>query len=336
LRFFTAISRSLAAALACAVAQPVLAADQNSGIPAWLQAHVGEGDGQIAAPVLTKARALYLQKVREGKVHNSCYFAMDATRPNTAAGRFYIICEGEQQFRIIASGHGSGRNLPGAANFQNDRTCARNFGNAADSDLTAGGAYVTSEQKTSFKGYYRAPKNHVAMLSRTFVQFEGEGETANARQRAIGGHAAVTLKGVCMRKAPGDSHANKDGLVPFGNLVDYAGGRSNGCTSWSQPDASMIMGMVKSAPTTLYIYPDSSVVKSVEQAVQSGRSPGQAGLYWNASCLKAIGKPHYWSKDILEPLIVKYWHDHPGPPPKPTPMCTGEDATPIRKDIVSR
>jgi Carbohydrate-selective porin, OprB family len=40
-------------------------------------------------------------------------------------------------------------------------------------------------------------------LTRSFVQFDGEGDTANARARAIGGHAAETLKNVCLRK---DSH----------------------------------------------------------------------------------------------------------------------------------
>ena len=44
------------------------AAEQASGVPAWLEAHVGEGDGQIAPVVLQRARALYLQKVRDGAV----------------------------------------------------------------------------------------------------------------------------------------------------------------------------------------------------------------------------------------------------------------------------
>ena len=52
------------------------AAEQLPNIPAWLSAHVGEGDGQIADPVLRRARALYLQKRQEGVVKNSCYFAM--------------------------------------------------------------------------------------------------------------------------------------------------------------------------------------------------------------------------------------------------------------------
>ncbi len=203
------LSHSLLLALGLA-ASPALSAET----PAWLMAHVGEGDGQIAAPVLAKARALYYEKVKEGKVHNGCYFAMDATRPNTAAGRFYIICEGQQVFRVIASGHGSGRNLPGVANFQNGRECVKNFGNAADSDLTMGGSYTTSELKTSFKGYYKASANQIGMLTRTFVQFDGEGETANARKRAIGGHAAVTIKGVCMRKAPATAMPTRTAMCP--------------------------------------------------------------------------------------------------------------------------
>ena len=98
------------------------AAEQPSDIPAWLQAHVGEGEGQIAQVVLQRARALYLQKVSEGAVKNPCYFAMDATRPGGFGRRFYVICEADQSFRAIPSGHGNGRNLKGIANFANGHT----------------------------------------------------------------------------------------------------------------------------------------------------------------------------------------------------------------------
>ena len=67
--------------------------------------------------------------------------------------------------------------------------------------LTTGGAYVTAETRTSFKGYYRSAKQD-AVLMRSFVQFEGEGETANARERAIGGHAAVLLRQIRYRWMP--------------------------------------------------------------------------------------------------------------------------------------
>src|SRR6202012_2138518 len=123
-----------------------------------------------------RARALYLEKVSDGEVRNPCYFAMDATRPGDMGGgvlgrRFYIICEASGVFRAISAGHGGGRALPGA-NFANGRRCVKNFGNALDSELTAGGAYVTSDTKTSFKGYYRVSANQEGVFFRTFVQFD--------------------------------------------------------------------------------------------------------------------------------------------------------------------
>jgi hypothetical protein len=122
------------------------AVEQPTGVPAWLQAHVGEGEGQIAPVVLQRARALYLKKVSDGAVKNPCYFAMDATRPGGFARRFYVICEADRSFRAIPTGHGNGRNLQGIANFANGIECAKNFSNAMDSKLTTGGAYVTAER----------------------------------------------------------------------------------------------------------------------------------------------------------------------------------------------
>ena len=222
----------------------------SSAIPDWLQAHVGDGDGEISQVVLERARALYQNKVSQGAVHNGCYFAMDATRPGDLGGgalgrRYYVICEAKQSFRAISSGHGGGRNLKGVVDFSNGKRCAKNFGNALDSSLTMGGAYMTSEAKTSFKGFYRVGAKQDQILQRTFIQFDGEGETANARQRVIGGHAARLLRGMCLRKKPNSSYADHDGFVPYGKLVDYAGGRSNGCTSWAPADADQIISMVK-------------------------------------------------------------------------------------------
>jgi hypothetical protein len=193
-----------------------------------------------------------------------------------------------------------------------------------DSKLTTGGAYVTGEEIASFKGYYRASAGKDAALIRSFVQFDGEGDTANARQRAIGGHPAVLLRGVCLRKDPASTHANHDGYVPFGKLVNYAGGRSNGCTSWSPSDAGQIIPMLKDNPTTLYVYPESADIDAVAQAVKAGRSPSRAGLYWNASCLKQIRSPKFWPKETLEPILFQYQKDHPAPPPRPTPICKGQ------------
>ena len=295
------------------------AVEQPSAIPTWLRAHVGEGEGQIAPVVLQRARSLYLQKANEGAVKNPCYFAMDATRPAGFGRRFYVICEADQTFRAVPSGHGSGRNVAGV-NFTNGIQCAKNFSNAMDSKLTTGGAYVTDETVTRFKGYYRNASGKYVAFNRSFVQFDGEGDTANARPRAIGGHPAAVLRVACLRKDPDSPYANKDGYVPFGKLVDYAAGRSNGCTSWSQSDASKIIPMMQQ-PTTLYIYPESDDIDAVAKAVKAGRSPSRAGLYWNASCLRAIGSPKFWAKETLEPILVQYKKDHPAPPARPMPIC---------------
>jgi hypothetical protein len=297
------------------------AVEQPSDIPAWLRAHVGEGEGQIAPVVLQRGRALYLQKASEGAVKNPCYFAMDATRPAGFGRRFYVICEADRTFRAVPSGHGSGRNVAGV-NFTNGIQCAKNFSNAMDSKLTTGGAYVTDETITRFKGYYRNGSGKSVAFSRSFVQFDGEGDTANARPRAIGGHPAAVLRVACLRKDPDSPYANKDGYVPFGKLVDYAAGRSNGCTSWSQSDAAKIIPMMQE-PTTLYIYPESDDIDAVAKAVKAGRSPSRAGLYWNASCLRAIGSPKFWPKETLEPILEKYKKDHPAPPARPMPICKG-------------
>jgi hypothetical protein len=299
------------------------AAGQASDVPAWLRAHVGEGRDKIAHIVLQRARALHLQKISEGVVKNPCYFAMDATRPGGLERRFYVICEADQTFRAVPTGHGNGRNLKGIANFANGIRCVKNFSNAMDSKLTAGGAYLTGEEVTSFKGYYRNSSGKYSVLSRTFVQFDGEGDTANARPRAIGGHPAVLLRGVCLRKNPDSPYANQDGYVPFGKLVDYSSGRSNGCTSWSPSDARHIIPMIKDKPTTLYIYPESDDINAVAEALKAGRSPSRAGLYWNMSCLKEIRSPKFWPRESLEPILIQYRKDHPEAPPGPIPICKG-------------
>jgi len=296
------------------------AVEQPTDVPTWLQAHVGEGEGQIAQVILQRARALYLKKVSEGAVKNPCYFAMDATRPGGFARRFYVICEADRSFRAIPTGHGNGRDLHSVANFANGIECAKNFGNAMDSKLTAGGPYVTAETITSFKGYYRDGAGKYVAFSRSFVQFDGEGEAANARPRGIGGHPAAVFRGACLRKDADSPYANQDGYVLFGKLVDYPGGRSNGCTSWSRSDAEQVIPMMKE-PTTLYIYPESDDIAAVAQAVKAGRSPSRTGLYWNASCLKQIGAPKFWPKETLEPILAQYKKVHPAPPPGPIPIC---------------
>ncbi len=297
------------------------AAAPPPGIPDWLQAHVGDGNGQITQVVLQRARALYLQKVSAGAVKNPCYFAKDATRPAGTGRRFYVICETEGTFRAISSGHGNGRKLRGA-NFANGIRCAKNFSNAEGSKLTTGGAYVTAETRPSFKGYYRSGGKRVPLV-RSFLQFEGEGDTANARERAIGGHPAVLLRGLCRLKDPKSPYANKEGYVPYGRLLNYSAGRSNGCTSWTPSDSEKIFAIVKDKPTTLYIYPESGDIDAVARAVKAGKSPSRAGLYWNASCLREIRAPKFWTQEALDPIIARYRKAHPPGPYRPLPICKG-------------
>jgi hypothetical protein len=156
---------------------------------------------------LKRSRALYLKKVSEGAVNNPCYLALDATRPGGSAPRFYVICEATRTFRAVPSGHGSRLKLEGIANFANGIRCAKNFSNAMDSKLTTGGPYATAEIKMSFKGYYRDSGGELVPLLRSFVQFDGTGETANVRPRAIGGHPGVILSPICRLKVPGNPYA---------------------------------------------------------------------------------------------------------------------------------
>jgi len=77
---------------------------------------------------------------------------------------------------------------------------------------------------------------------------------------------------------------------------------------------------LKDNPTTLYIYPESRDIEAVAQAAVTGHSPSPAGPYWNAFCLKQIGTPKFWSKEVLEPILARY-HRDPELPVRPPPVC---------------
>ena len=81
---------NLVIVIALSAASRSFAVEQPPDVPAWLRAHIGEGDGQIAPVVLQRARALYLKKVSDGAVKNPCYFAMDATAAYPeSSGRYH-------------------------------------------------------------------------------------------------------------------------------------------------------------------------------------------------------------------------------------------------------
>ncbi|WP_068297894.1 murein L,D-transpeptidase catalytic domain family protein [Pararhodobacter sp. CCB-MM2] len=312
-----------AAALALALCAPIPAL-ASEDLPPWLARHVGTGTGQIAPVVLERARALYQEQVAESAVSNGCYLAMDATRPSTASGggpgdRFYIICEESETFRAVSSGYGSGRTLP-EADFRNGRECARHFSNAEGSNLTMGGAYLTAETRTSFKGFYTEAGERVP-FERTFLLFDGMGETDNAREREIGGHVAMFLRWQCRFSSPESPHADDEGFVPYGQRVDYAGGRSNGCTTWTEDVADEIMAMVEGDPTTLYIYPESGDITAVAEAVSTRADLAENGLYWNAACLREIEAPQFWTRQTLRPIIDQWRASLPAPEPLELPLC---------------
>lgn len=314
----------MSAIVALTLAGPGAAAPLSPDIPAWLMTHVGTKDGQIAPVVLERARALYQKRLRQGAVHNPCYLAKDATRPHTTPNgspgrRFYVICEAEKTFRAVSSGHGNGRKLQ-QANFANGRQCARHFSNAEGSKLTMGGDYLTAETRTSFKGYFTQSGQAVPFL-RTFLLFDGAGETSNARERAIGGHQATFLRWQCRRKLPQSPYADAEGYVPFGKLVHYTAGRSNGCTTWSNDATQEILALVEDNPTTLYIYPESRDIEQVAQAVARRVPLSQAGVYWDATCLKTIGTPQFWPKRQLQPVINRWRQSLPKQAPLVLPIC---------------
>ena len=120
---------------------------------------------------------------------------------------------------------------------------------------------------------------------------------------------------------PDSPNADKNGFVPFGRLVDYTGGRSNGCTTWSEGVADTIIPMIEKNPTSIYIYPESKDIEAVAKAVRKGQSPAAQGHYWNASCLAAIGQPKFWSKRNLQPVINRWRASLPKAAPRELPIC---------------
>ncbi|MEL6118452.1 MAG: hypothetical protein AAFR49_02125, partial [Pseudomonadota bacterium] len=132
---------------------------------------------------------------------------------------------------------------------------------------------------------------------------------------------AMFLKWQCRYKDEDSPHADAEGYVPYGNLVNYTGGRSNGCTTWSVPETENILSLTQNNPTTLYIYPEGRDIDAVAEAVRGGKSLKDEGLYWNAQCLRDIGAPKFWPKSKLQP-VINTWRDAlPEYPPLVLPIC---------------
>ena len=103
--------------------------------------------------------------------------------------------------------------------------------------------------------------------------------------------------------------------------MNYSSGRSDGCTSWSAPDAQQIISIVKGNPTTLYIYPEETDIDAMAAALAGGQSLAQKSLYWNKTCLKEIGSPKFWSSATLGPKLAQYKREHLASPAERLPIC---------------
>lgn len=263
--------------------------------PDWLKKYIGVGKDQIAPVVLERARNYYLNAKAEGRAKNPCYMAMDATRPHfrsegEADSRFYIICEKQKIFLPVSAGHGSGIKF-GNYDYQNGKKCSKYFSNALGSSLTMGGRYITYQQYDSKKGIrVDAQTGEETPFSRVFIRLAGEGETENSLDRDIGAHAAELIKKDCYKYQPTSPYAEEDGYVYYGKQESYVDGRSNGCLSYRQEVSDFVAKLVAGKPTTLYIYPESSDIASVQK-------PDGGYPYWNQECLKEIGSPQFLSKE---------------------------------------
>lgn len=277
----------------------------ESEIPAFLKNKIGEGPDQIAQVVLDRARKAYFTQTNKGKANNVCYMAMDATKPHllnqkqSDAGspvqighRLYLICESLGIFKALPAGHGGGINLSKrdpTLNLKNGRHCAKYFGNVQDSNFTMGGLYLTGDTDIFFKGRLKQTDGSYCDFYRPFLNMVGEGETANAKQRAIGAHPAVLFnasKELCDLSSP---HANRLGYVRYGEkLIEYSGGRTEGCIGLQPEIAPAILAIAQNHPMSIYIYPQKNDIQQMTDASVAEKP------YWNAECLKAIGSPVYF------------------------------------------
>ena len=233
--------------------------------------------------------------------------------------RFYVICEANRSFRAISAGHGGGRDLKGIVDLANGRQCAKNFSNAMDSKLTAGGPYMTANTARLLKDIIASQREKTQFWCARSCSL-----TAKAKPQTPDSASSAGIRPYCWREyvfeksgQPIREPRRLRSVWKTGELRRRPQRRLHQLVAVGRP----IIPMLKDNPTTLYIYPEFEDIDAVAQAVAAGSSPSRAGLYWNASCLKEIGSPKFWPKETLEPILAQYKKDHPEPPPRPTPIC---------------
>ncbi len=159
------------------------------------KAHVGDGDGQIAQVVLQRARALYLQKLSEGAVEESLLLRHGRDAPRRVWPPVLHHLRGRP---VVSRGAIGSRQRP---QFERHREFRQR--NALRQEFQQCDGFEADDRRRLCDG---GDDNLLQRLlpelggkirhafSRSFVQFDGEGDTANARPRAIGGHPAVLLR----------------------------------------------------------------------------------------------------------------------------------------------
>jgi hypothetical protein len=300
----------------------VPAAQAQSALPGWLQAHIGDRPNQV---VFKRARASYLRLKKEGTVTNPCYIAMDATKRHDMGGeemppgdRAYLICEDTHTFMPFSAGHGAGTAVLHA---QNSKGCAKHFGNAYGSNMTTGGTYWTGTINRSIKGKLRNGEGTFSVYSRSFLRFEGEGLTGNAKKRDLGLHAAVALTDGCYQHEPSNPIADEDGDVFMAeDMRQYVAGRSNGCLSVTEDVSDIIMPIAEKGAMAIYVYPEASDIQALAEAVRAGKKPEESGVYWSKECLNEIKSPVFWDRETYEEKIKR---EKPVKVPEPKKMCPG-------------
>ncbi len=291
----------------------------KTDIPGFLRQHVGDGPDQISEVVLQRARTHFFEKRNARKAKNVCYAAMDATRPHllnekeadkgaamVLGNRLYLICESLGIFKALPVSHGGGIDLKkqNGPDLKNGRHCAKYFGNIDSTYLTMGGRYMTDIMKYFYKGKVRQKDGGYCDYSRPFLTFTGEGETANAKERAIGAHPVLKMGQGSEHCDITNPHADAQGYVYFADkLINYNGGRTEGCLGMPEEDAALILTVAKDHPMSVYVYPQKADIENM--------SDPESKPYWNKECLAEIGTPKYYgdgeseSKEIKEALRLK-------------------------------
>ena len=101
LRFLLLNIASLAVIAAVPGSLRSFAVEQPSDIPAWLKAHVGDDDGQIAQVVLDGRARFTCKKVSAGRGQQCLLLRHGRNAPRDLGGvlgrRFYVICEANRR-----------------------------------------------------------------------------------------------------------------------------------------------------------------------------------------------------------------------------------------------